>query len=61
MEHGLRINHLLDYLESSRIMAGAEFEALCNENRHKEAELFCMVRDLLQVHIAIIKDYQMLN
>lgn len=48
---------LLDYLESARIYAGAEFERLCNENNHIEAIIFQSIRDDLAHHIQTLKDY----
>lgn len=57
-EHCDRVNHLLEALEEARIFAGAEFEALCNDNEHIRAVYFSSLRDMLATYIKSTEDYK---
>ena len=56
-EHKERIPHLLDAVSEAKIYAGAEFEALCNEQKFEEATMFCLLRDLMQAQRVVLSDY----
>ena len=46
-EHMKRIEDLIDTVETARIIAGAEMNALCNEREFKKAVIFEKTRDML--------------
>ena len=46
-EHMKRIEDLVDTVETARIIAGAEMNALCNEREHKKAAIFETTRNML--------------
>ena len=46
-EHMKRIEELVDAVETARIIAGAEMNALCNEREYKKAAIFETTRDML--------------
>lgn len=46
-EHIQRIEELIDAVETARIIAGAEMNALCNEREYKKAVIFETTRDML--------------
>ena len=48
---------LMDELKSTRILAGAEMERLCNENKYLEACLFQSIRDSLAQNIQLLESY----
>ena len=56
-----KIELLLDSIETSRIYAGATFEALCNDKNHEDAVLFCMIRDSLKVQADTLRDYMFVH
>lgn len=51
---------LLDSLETARIIAGAEMERLCNENKHTQACVFQAIRDSLAQNINLLQSYNTL-
>lgn len=59
-EHEKTIKEMIDAMSSARILAGAEFESLCNEGKNIHAEIFCMTREVLRAQITIINDYLIL-
>lgn len=46
-EHIKRIEDLVDAIDTARIIAGAEMNALCNEREHKKAAIFETARNQL--------------
>lgn len=46
-EHMKRIEELVDAVETARIIAGAEMNALCNEREYKKAAIFETTRNML--------------
>lgn len=48
---------LLDNLTDAKIYAGAEFERLCNDNKHIEACIFQSIRDSLGQNISLLQSY----
>lgn len=50
---------MLDYLETARICAGAEFGRLCNNNQHIDACVFQSIRDSIAQNIQLLKSYMM--
>lgn len=49
---------LKDAIEEARILAGAEMERLCNENKYHDACIFQSVRDSLAANIQLLKSYE---
>lgn len=47
-EHIQRIEDLVDTVETARIIAGAEMNALCNEREYKKAAVFETTRNMLE-------------
>lgn len=45
-------------IKEARILAGAEMERLCNENKYLDACIFQSVRDSLAVNIQLLKSYE---
>lgn len=48
---------LLDYLESSRIILGAEFERYANKKDYDKARLFAFARDVVNNVCCIVQDF----
>lgn len=51
------VRALLDNLETARIYAGAEFEKLCNNNKHIDACVFQSIRDSVAQNIQLLQSY----
>lgn len=52
------IMRLVDELKTARILAGAEMERLCNEEKHIEACVFQSIRDSLAQNIQLLESYE---
>lgn len=52
---------LLNNLTEAKIYAGAEFERLCNDNKHTEACIFQAIRDSLGQNISLLQSYLYIN
>lgn len=51
------LEEMLDALNTARIFAGAEFERLCNNNKHIDACVFQAVRDSIAQNIQLLQSY----
>ena len=51
------VRTLLDNLDTARIYAGAEFERLCNNNKHIAACVFQSIRDSIAQNIQLLQSY----
>lgn len=51
------VRALLENLETARIYAGAEFEKLCNNNKHIDACVFQSIRDSVAQNIQLLQSY----
>ena len=48
---------LIDFLDTAKIYAGAEFERLCNNNKHVDACVFQSIRDSIKQSMQLLLSY----
>lgn len=48
---------ILDFLETVKIYAGAEFEKLCNNKQYASALTFQLIRDNIEQNIQLLQSY----
>lgn len=51
------ILELMDNLSCARILAGAEFERLCNNKKHIDACIFQSIRDSIEQNMMLLQSY----